>query len=244
MCVGVVAWRAHPHWPLIVAANRDEFHHRPSAALAQWTDHGGIIAGRDLTAGGTWLGVATTGRLAFVTNYRGDGTVPPARLSRGSLVADWLLGDDLADPAAYNPFNLILIDGAQYATFITNMPAAHRRALAPGIHGLSNGAFDAPWPKTERVAAATRACLGQDTIDPGHLFAALRDESPPPEPVDFIADAGPAFPAVFVNTPDYGTRCSTVLAVNSDGAGWIEERRFIASGAEDGRTRITFDWPL
>lgn len=239
MCVGVVAWRAHPRWQLLVAANRDEFHDRPSAPLSLWPGAEGIMAGRDLTAGGTWLGVSGTGRFAFVTNHRVDGP-PRQRESRGSLVSGWLAGVSPAAAERLNPFNSIMIDAGQGAIFLGNEPSRVERRLEPGIHGLSNGPVDQPWPKTARLDAALRAFLIESDGDPGDLFSALRDESlPDTAPVQ----GGPAFPAIFVNNPHYGTRSSTVVAINAAGAGWIEERRFDSESLETGRTRLAFDWP-
>lgn len=239
MCVGVVAWRADPRWLLVAAANRDEFHERPTDPLAVWTDDGSIIAGRDRTAGGTWLGVSPTGRFAFVTNHRVAEERPP-KLSRGQLVVDWLGGLAPAAPERLNPFNLIMVEGNKSGRFITNEPAVIERPLDPGIHGLSNGPIDEPWPKTLKLDRALRAFLGESQADPAALFDALRDESLPD---DVPPVGGPAFPAIFVRNPHYGTRASTVVAIAADGAGWIEERRFDADANETGRTRIAFRWP-
>lgn len=241
MCVGVVAWRAHPRWTLLVAANRDEFHARPTAALARWPGDEAIIAGRDLTAGGTWLGVSEAGRFAFVTNYRPEGEMPPPRESRGALVTDWLTGRPTPPPETLNPFNFIMVDSRRSASFLTNMPQTERHDLRPGVHGLSNGPFHEPWPKTSRLDSALRGLLGSVDGDPESLFDALRDETPPVgEP---LSGPGPAFPAIFVRSPTYGTRSSTVLAVAADGAGWIEEQRFDADGRQQGQTRLSFRWP-
>lgn len=240
MCVGVVAWRADPRWTLLVAANRDEFHVRPTAPLGPWPGPGAIMAGRDLTAGGTWLGVSATGRFAFVTNHRVDGP-PRQRGSRGSLVSDWLRAESLPAAETLNPFNAILIDVRDGARFLGNEPGPVERELAAGLHGLSNGPVDEPWPKTARLDAALRTFLTHAEGDPGALFDALRDESLPD---GAPPSGGPAFPAIFVRNPDYGTRSSTVVAVDAAGRGWIEERRFDSSGTETGRTRLAFDWPV
>lgn len=240
MCVGVVAWRADPRWLLLVAANRDEFHERPSKPLSRWADAAGIIAGQDQTAGGTWLGVTEKGRFAFVTNHKVEGQ-RSARESRGRLVTDWLAGIEPAAIERLNPFNSIMIDGSDQALLLGNEPAPLKRSLEPGIHGLSNGPVDDPWPKTARLDSALRNFLAGASGEPAQLFAALRDEVLPdgPHPA-----GGPAFPAIFVNSPHYGTRCSTIVAINAAGRGWIEERRFDAKGAETGRTRIDFVWPV
>lgn len=242
MCVGVVAWRADPRWRLVAAANRDEFHDRPTAPLAVWPGPNGIIAGRDLTAGGTWLGVSPNGRFAFVTNHRIDDVAPPPRGSRGALVTDWLIGQDPGSPETLNPFNFIMIDDRKCASFLTNVPHGQQHHLPPGIHGLSNGPFHEPWPKTTRLDSALQALLASDEGDPESLFEPLRDVTEPDgQPV---SRPGPAFPAIFVLSPAYGTRASTVVAVAADGTGWIEERRFGANGQQQGQTRLDFHWPV
>lgn len=237
MCVAAVAWNAHPRWRLVVAANRDEFHERPTAPLSQWDD--GTIAGRDLRAGGTWLGVNPAGRFALVTNHRVPGYPKPDRLTRGGLVTGWLNGQDLGDTAAMNPFNLISA-GPDGLRFQTNWPLTSE-ALPPGVHGISNGPFDHPWPKAVKLCAALSNWLNRDTgFDP--LFAALRDETAR-EPVDsHRTDPEPRLSGVFIKDPIYGTRCSTVIAVDATGLGRIIERRFDASGIPSGATELTFSW--
>jgi uncharacterized protein with NRDE domain len=252
MCILAVAWRAHPRWQLILAGNRDEFHARPAAPLAPWDDAPGIIAGRDLQSGGAWLGVSTHGRCAVVTNRRGFGPPAPDKASRGALVTDLLTGTglyanpDTAPLDVFNPFNLVLIDGGQ-ARFLTSHPLPVRAGLTPGLYGLSNGALDDPWPKTLQLKAALLDWLTHEATDPDALFDALRDESPPdaglrPDQPSEIADEAAASP-VFIRHPVYGTRCSTVVAVDADGRGVIAERRFDAAARQTGVTRIAFRWP-
>ena len=237
MCVAAVAFRAHPRWRLVVIGNRDEFHGRPTAPLARWSADlapGGAMAGRDLQAGGTWLGVSEGGRAALVTNLRVEG-YPQAHLaSRGALVTDWLAGDVPAAPESMNPFNLFHAD-AETAWHLTNHPQPLRRALTPGIHGLSNGAHDEPWAKTRALEAALAAWLAAGDADPAPLLAALRDEAELP-------GEGPElrFSPVFIRNPLYGTRCSTVLTIDAEGQGRIFERRFDAEGAATGETELTF----
>lgn len=231
MCVAAIAWNAHPHWPLVVIANRDEYHARLSAPLARWDN--GILAGRDLEAGGTWLGAAP-GRFALVTNRRAPGYPRPGMASRGGLVTAALLGTEAGDPAAMNPFNLFECS-ASGASFTTNYPAFDRRALSPGIHSLSNGALDEPWFKKQAVEAA----LGGWLREPGPmeaLFAPLADDTrDPSEPDSHYA-------AVFVRNETYGTRCSTVVAVDAGGNGVIIERSFDAQARPSGECRIGFTW--
>jgi uncharacterized protein with NRDE domain len=239
MCVAAIAWNAHPRWRLIAIGNRDEFHERPAAPLAEWEDRSGIIAGRDLRAGGTWLGVTGAGRFALVTNFRAPGYPQPGLASRGGLITAWLKDQPLGDTAAMNPFNLCLAD-AETAQVVTNHPVAERHALEPGVHGLSNGAFARPWPKTQQLCAGLSAWLARDTADPEPLFAALRSETPrAPQAAD---EDGPelAFSSVFIRNEAYGTRCSTVVMIDRTGAGTIEERSFDSFARANGRTVIGF----
>lgn len=233
MCVAALAWQAHPRWQLIAIANRDEFHDRPAAPLARWGN--GVVAGRDLEAGGTWLGAADGGRFALVTNFRAPGFPRPNRPSRGGLVTGWLLGDESdGGIAAMNPVHLLRADrGALW--HLTNWPAAQRQQLAPGIHGVSNGAFDAPWPKTVRLQAALADWIAEGGDDPAPLFAALADHTPLPAELDSEGPDQP-FSPVFIRNPTYGTRCSTVVLIAADGSGRIEERAFDRDGGETGRS--------
>jgi uncharacterized protein with NRDE domain len=238
MCVAALAWQAHPDWPLVVAANRDEYHERPSAPLAKWAD--GTLAGRDLRAGGTWLGVHEAGRLALVTNYRVEGYPKEGMASRGALVTDWLQRGEVPDGAGMNPFNLLVADRAG-ARVRSNWPAPSEQALEAGIHGLSNGAFARPWPKARRLCEDMAGWLAHDAGDFPALFTALRNEAPFPE-----EEAGegpePAYSGVFIRDPVYGTRCSTIVAVDRTGRGTIIERRFDPAGEAVGETALHFAW--
>lgn len=248
MCVAAIAWDAHPDWLLVCAGNRDEYHAREAVALAPWNDGSGIIAGRDLRGGGTWLGATEAGRFALVTNFRVPQGPQPGRPSRGRLVTDLLAGIEPTDIGDMNPFNLILVDRGQ-AWFVTNHPQPERRLLAPGIHGLSNGGFDVPWPKTVRVRQALSDWFGQPDDTFGSVLASLREELPAPGavsagPVSAGNGPEPRFAPVFIRDPIYGTRCSTVLAIGRDGRGSVVERSYDGNGAITGETRLPFHWPL
>lgn len=252
MCVLAFAWSAHPRWPLLVAANRDELHERPSAPLARWSDLHHLIGGRDLRSGGTWLGVSERGRLVTVTNRRGFGDPLPEMASRGALVADLLSGEGVyADPANarlsdFNPFNLIHVDGTG-AHYLSNRPESTRTALAPGIYGLSNGGLDEPWPKTLQLKAFLLRWVVEAGDDPAALLDVLRTEGlpdfgiPPEAPSDIAQE--PAQSPIFIRNPVYGTRCSTVVAVDAEGRGTIIERRFDAKAEPIGETMLNFTWP-
>jgi uncharacterized protein with NRDE domain len=253
MCVLALAWRAHPRWLLVAAGNRDEFHERPAAPLDRWAGPGAVIAGRDLRSGGTWLGVSQAGRLAVVTTRRGYGTADPVRPSRGALVADLLSGAgpysraDSVDLSLFNPVNLIVAEAGR-AQFLTNRPQPLRTTLEPGIYGLSNGALDEPWPKTLQLKSRLLAWIVDGTRTPEELLLILREEKvtdagvAPADPSDIPAE--PKDSAIFIHDPTYGTRCSTVVAVDAFGAGLILERRYDASGSATGESRFEFAWDL
>ena len=232
MCVAAIAWRADPRWLLVAIGNRDEFHARPAAPLAQWPD-GRVIAGRDLEAGGTWLGVSQ-GRFGLVTNLRTPGYPRAELASRGALVADWLRGHAPARAPAMNPFNLWLAD-RQSLRVVTNQPQWEELELEAGIHGLSNGAHRDRWFKTARLEAALGAWLEHGEGEEP-LFAALRDEAPE------TADPEDAYSSVFIRNPAYGTRCSTVVLVDAEGHGQIMERSFDREGAQTGEVAVEFSW--
>lgn len=232
MCVAAIAWEAHPRWRMVAIGNRDEYHARAAAPLARWDN--GIIAGRDLEAGGTWLGVSP-GRFALVTNRRAEGYPRAGMASRGGLVTGWLLDRDPGNTAAMNPFNLFTA-GPDGARLHTNFPAADRRALAPGIQGLSNGALDERWHKIARLEGAMADWLQADRA-PDALLDALADETPDPaDPDNFLSPP-------FIRNPGYGTRCSSVIAVDAAGRGTIIERRFDEQGLVRGETALDFSWP-
>lgn len=213
MCLILVAWRARPDYPLVVAANRDEFHDRPAEPAGFWRDAPAILAGRDLRAGGTWLGVARSGRFAAVTNYRG-GHDPSAAESRGVLVARFLaasaapaayVAEVSARRSAYSGFNLLVADGEEL-WWLSNRDGDPRR-LAPGIYGLGNFLLDTP-----------------DVADAKARFARALETHVAVETLFALLDAAR------ITAPDYGTRCATVLLGAADGRVRFAERVFDAAG--------------
>lgn len=252
MCLVAFAWRAHSRFPLILAGNRDEFHARPTAALARWADGDAhLLAGRDLEAGGTWLGVSERGRACVVTNVR-DPSAPKDGLSRGRLALEWLRDGRSADEHAgllaaraseYRPFNFVLFD-RETAWHVGTHPRPAATLLAPGVHALSNGRLGEAWPKTRRLRAALAAWLGRPGAAPAELFAPLADEAPAPDAE--LPDTGVGLELErflsppFIRGPRYGTRASTVLAVAADGGGEILERSFGPDGAAVGEVRSRF----
>jgi len=249
MCVLAVAWNAHPRWRLVLAGNRDEYHSRPASPLARWDDLPEVIAGRDLQSGGTWLGVSERGRCAVVTNLRGFGMPEPGRPSRGALVTDLLGGADPETVAidAYNPVNLIAF-GRDRGYFLSNRPEPLRTALAPGLYGLSNGRLDEPWPKTMRLKSALLDWLTGPADEPERLFEALREETLPAIGLDPSVQSDiprePNHSPIFILDPIYGTRCSSIVAVDREGQGLFVERSFAADGTRSGEARLTFGWSV
>jgi len=258
VCVIALAWNAHPRWRLVLAGNRDEFYARPSAALAKWPD-ANIIAGRDLEAGGTWLGVTAQGRCSVVTNVRNPRDAQTG-LSRGLLVTDYLAhSDDAATHAArlqsaaagYRPFNLLIFD-ADRAFHIGNRPLPVIHALSDGIHGLSNAELDTPWPKTRRLCARMGEWIdanrgATDAEDFTALFTALADEEIAADAelpdTGIVLERERWLSAAFICGESYGTRASTVVAIGNDGRGVIIERRFGPHGRFDGETRRPIGGP-
>jgi uncharacterized protein with NRDE domain len=237
MCVLTLAWKVHPDWLLVAAGNRDEAHARPTAPLARWNDGSGVIGGRDLRSGGMWLGVSEAHpRFAVVTNVSGGGAPDPSLRSRGDLVHDALANREPFEDRPserYNPFNLIVVaDDA--ARLSSNRPRPLERRLGEGWHGLSNGLVDAPWDRITRLTAAAEAWLERSPTEPNGLLACLDDRE--------TQDPRSAERPIFVQNTIYGSRCSTVVAVDRLGAGRIWERRFDAAGAVTGETEIAFHW--
>ncbi len=213
MCLILVAWKVHARFPLVVAANRDEFHGRPAARATFWEDAPDVLAGRDLQAGGTWLGVSRNGRFAAVTNYRG-GTEPGAAESRGALVTRYLAGvgvPELAErKAAYSGFNLLAADGEEL-WWLSNRDGDSRR-LEPGWYGLGNLLLDTP--DVEGHKQRFRDC--PVAVEP--LFGVLARAK--------IVDGR------------YGTRCSSVL-IRGEGIGFAE-RGFSSDGSDEATLRYEF----
>lgn len=253
MCLLVAACDLHPRYRLVLAGNRDEFHARPSAPLGWWDERPSLLAGRDLAAGGTWLGADRRGRLGVVTNFRELEPPRPDAVSRGTLVTGFLDGDlpGAAYCAAvagradrYSGFNLLVFDGTGLH-YVTNRPAAEVRALGRGLYGLSNDRLDTPWPKLERTRAAFGRALEADRPDAEALLAPLFDRRPAPD--ERLPETGLGrererlLSAPFIVDAVYGTRCTTLVLLDRDGGMRLEERRFGADGAGAGRTGVDFD---
>jgi uncharacterized protein with NRDE domain len=251
MCLILIAYHAHPGYKLVVAANRDEFYERPTAPLAFWDDAPEVLAGRDLKAGGTWLGITRNGHFAALTNYRDPSRVLPDAPSRGQLVGTYLREVESARAAlerlaaqagAYNGFNLLLGDG-EGLFYYSNLTGGYR-ALKPGLHGLSNHLLDTGWPKLRRGLAKLREVLDQrSNPDPDDLLSLLTDRTPAPDnelpntgvPLEWERWLSP----MFIEAPGYGTRSSTVLLVSDAGCARMVEMTW----ADGCRREFHLDWP-
>jgi len=225
MCLIFLSLNNHPSYKLIVAANRDEFYQRQTAPADFWADQPNIVAGRDLEASGTWMGMNKNGRISMVTNYRDLKNLKQQAPSRGALVSDYLIGEELPETylkkiepqaSAYNGFNLLVGDSNELYYLSNYKEGVHR--LEKGIHGLSNALLNTPWPKVERGKQNFEQVIKHSVIDANQLFELLRDEQRSPD--EKLPDTGVGLErermlsSMFIKSPNYGTRCSTVLLVD------------------------------
>jgi len=238
MCLVLIAWRVHPRYPLIVAANRDEFYARPTLPARRWPGDSGMIAGQDLEAGGSWMGVDAAGRFAAVTNFRELEQGPADARSRGELVVDYLLGDASADSylaelnecaSRYRGYNLLLTDGDElYCASNRGAPVRH---LPPGVHGVSNGPLDSDWPKVKRGRQLLAKAVERTKVNPKQLIDLLRDQTQPAD--EALPDTGVGLESErLLGTisidgtlagQDYGTRSASVLLLDALGRGQFVE---------------------
>lgn len=256
MCLISLNWRAHPRYELVLAANRDEFHHRPTAPAGWWNDAPDVFGGRDLLQGGGWLAVSRQRKLAAVTNVRRmvqpDSNAP----SRGALVADFMRSTQSSAEFAkrlrgradaYAGFNLLLYDG-ETLLYITNHDGFRSERLTPGLHAVSNAALDTPWPKLVRLRSRMQGWVQQERPDESSLLDALADDHVAADST--LPDTGVGIelerflsPA-FIRGPQYGTRASSVIALGVDGTLQFHERRFGPNGATAGETHERFETTL
>jgi uncharacterized protein with NRDE domain len=251
MCLILLSYKMHPNYRLILAANRDEFYNRPTAPLDYWADYPDVLAGRDLKDNGTWLGVTPSGRIAAVTNYRD----PAARMqnapSRGILTRNYLTTDSsprsyLKDVSkkgnSFNGFNLIVGD-ANGLFYYSNRTTSVQK-LKPGLYGISNHLLDTPWPKVKKGKIRLQGQLNRkQKIDLEKIFEILSDRSLPPD--DELPDTGVGLDRermlspLFIISPDYGTRSSSVVLIGKSGRVTFWERTFFNMGNEikEGKTR-------
>lgn len=247
MCLIVLAHRVHPDFPLVVAANRDEFYERPTEVASFWADHPFILAGRDLEGMGTWLGMTRTGRFAAVTNFRDPGSTRTGAESRGALVSRFLAEDipatrfveeTAARAGAYRGFNLLVSDGVDLFSYSSHnylSQSGRPVRLEPGIYGLSNHLLDTPWPKVRVARNRLLAALDPaPALEP--LFSLLADDSVAPDLEPSAAGVAPEhekmLSAARIVSDTYGTRCSTVILQGADREVRFAERTYGPGGAE------------
>jgi len=242
MCLILFAWQAHPRYSLVVAANRDEFHHRPTLAAEFWKENPTILAGRDIQAGGTWLGVSRSGRFAAITNYRERlFKASPLEYSRGHLVRDFLLDDSVpasyadrlqTSGAHYRGFN-ILAGNTNELFYVSNRKERPARVGA-GSHGLSNHLLDTDWPKVHTGQSRLDAILKDETVEPEALLELLADRSPASpgrlSTEELQSEPEKMTKMIFIDSPLYGTRSSTVLLLDHNGEMTFVERQFDTNG--------------
>jgi uncharacterized protein with NRDE domain len=247
MCLIAWNWQPQGDTPLMLIGNRDEFYARPALPL-HWWDVGTVLAGRDIQGGGTWLGVSRSGRLAALTNFRSSNAVRDHTPSRGELVANFLqtdqtttafLNDLTVQSHRYNPFNLLVFDGVTLMGFQSR--DAKVVPMLPGVGAVSNADFHTPWPKLDRLSKALKASTAQNASDNSTLIGLLQDRCVAPDealpqtgiPIEFER----ALSAVFVSTPEYGTRASSVIRIRRN---WVEffEQTHIAHATTDSECQV------
>lgn len=254
MCLIALAYKQHPNYPFLLSANRDEFYRRPTSAANYWQEYPQLIAGRDLEAGGTWLGITRQGRFAAITNYREEGasekTYP---LSRGELTRDFLTGSEHASEflqairpqdKSYAGFNLLLMDDT--GLYCYSNRDSEIQTLGPGVYGLSNLQIDTPWPKVKRAKTCFETILKQPVISHQELFSVISDSGPVAErelpEINFDIDIEWAkqVSAQFIKSEDYGTRASTTISIDRDGRTEFREQNFQPHGVEGERREFSF----
>jgi uncharacterized protein with NRDE domain len=250
MCLILLAWHSHPEYPLVAAANRDEFYARPTAPAAFWEDSPQVLAGRDLEASGTWLGITRTGRFAALTNYRDPSRNRTDAPSRGQLVSAFLrsamapneyLGQIEKDAGSYNGFNLLFGDRDELIYFSNCGDSP--RPLGAGIYGLSNHLLDTPWPKVEQGKTALAQALAA-LPDNSPLMVLLQDRHIAPDQnlprTGVSLEWERLLSAAFIHSPAYGTRSSTTVIVDREGKVRFDELAFGADAEPAGRARFEF----
>lgn len=250
MCLIIAGWQVHPEFPLVVAANRDEFVARPASPLDWWTDAPDVLAGRDLEAGGTWMGVSRSGRFAALTNFRDPAQRGSGHPTRGALVrhalessADTMttLAEIASISANYAGFNLFVGDGQRFG--IHESTTGSVRPLEAGIYGLSNHVLDTAWPKLSRAKAAFAAAL-VSLPESAAFLRLLRDTTPVAD--DELPDTGVSLEwerrlsTAFIISPTYGTRCSSLLTINREGQVRFSEWTWQADGQPEKETTHEF----
>jgi uncharacterized protein with NRDE domain len=250
VCLILLAWRVNPQFPCVLAANRDEFFSRPAEPAQWWPDHSQLLAGRDVLAGGTWLGITKQGRFAGLTNFRQPGPQAVTTRSRGMLVMDLLNSDQALEQSLaqlrdagphYNGFSVLFSDGRRLGVY--ESASGSGRELQPGVYGLSNHLLDTPWPKIQQGKSRLAKAL-QSLPDTAALLELLRDDRPAPD--GMLPRTGVSqewerlLSSAFIRAPGYGTRCSTLICVDARGGVRFGEWSWDETGTLSGDVHFTF----
>jgi uncharacterized protein with NRDE domain len=235
MCLIFLSLSHHPDYKFIIAANRDEFYQRKTSAAHFWDEHPHILGGRDLEANGTWMGVSKKGKISMVTNYRDLQNIKPQAPSRGQLVSDFLINGERPEEylkkvsgngSEYNGFNL-LVGSLDEIFYYSNYKGSIER-IPQGLHGLSNHLLNTPWPKVSRGLEKVKKVISTHKVDPLQLFDVLCDSTTAPD--HELPDTGVGLErermlsSMFIKSPGYGTRCSTVVMLNKKNELYFSER--------------------
>jgi uncharacterized protein with NRDE domain len=249
MCTILFSWKKIPGYRLVLIANRDEFYERPTALAHYWVDYPEVLAGRDLQAGGTWLGITKTGRFAAITNYRKFPLEGPFETSRGNLVKDFLTSNESAASYFdklkkignnYEGYNLIFGD-ANECYYQSNKGLS--TYIKPNTYGLSNHLLDSPWPKVKNGKAEFIRQIKRGDLTKEHLFEILANEKKAKD--SELPDTGVGLEKermlspIFIKSKNYGTRISTVLTINENGQVNFHERSFVPKKESDFSFKIS-----
>ncbi len=237
MCLLLFGVKACPSYPFILAANRDEFYQRPTAAMDFWPENPSILAGKDLECGGTWFGINTQGRFAALTNYRDLATLKTDAPSRGDIIVKFLeskgsIQDFLnilkSESGRYNGFNLLA--GDCHTQYWFSNQTRKITVVPPGVHGISNHLMDTPWPKVRAGKKALSGAIDADTLGPETLFELLTESSTPADAQLPNTGVGLEWERllspVFIKSPTYGTRSSIAMGITSQGKIQVTERTY------------------
>lgn len=252
MCLIIFAYKYHPEYNLVLAGNRDEYYERPTAPAAFWEDCPGVLAGRDLKEGGTWLGVTRSGRFAAITNYRDPSSLIANPRSRGRIVSEYLCGEvspeDYLTVLArtsklYNAYNFLAGDSG--SLWYYSKASGEARRLSPGLYGLSNHLLDTPWPKVRQAKESMARALQEPRLDPERIFGFLANKTLAPD--NDLPHTGVdrewerILSPAFIVSPGYGTRSSSLLTIDISKTIRFTERTFFPTWGEFGDVSFTFN---
>jgi len=252
MCLLLIAYKRHPNYKLIVAANRDELHERPTEPAHFWTEDNSLLAGKDLKENGTWMGITKNGRFAALTNYRDMSSIKADAPTRGKLVSNFLLGKTetadyhkilLTKAKLYNGYNLI-IGNVDNLFYFSNISMEFKK-LEVGIYGLSNHLLDTPWPKVTKAKREFTQILENEQPSEEEIFSLLYDSTKFPKKdlpkTGLSKEMEMLVSPIFTVTEKYGTRSSTVILINNDNTISFTEKSFDAKKEDFNRSHFSFN---